>query len=303
MLSPSLKHSKSPASLEAEPEVSERKLPGHIADALAAAGGAADSANRPWAGRDLSPEGETVHQFGNDDGASDLEYLHALDALNEGRGTEADVVAQLATVRLFVPIVAEVAASESGGDPMATDKESDMAMVSLRAPDGRKALPVFTSVRNLERWHSQARPVAVAAPRAALSAAAEDAQLMVIDPGASQTFVVRRPAVWALAQQLEWTPSYLDERVQQAVHRTVEDLPAVTAAGITAGSGVASKLADGRTVSGGGPGPELRIGLTLIPGLDKGQVQSVVSEVQRRLAADQTFVDLVDSLEIKLAAS
>lgn len=283
--------------------MSERKLPGHIADALAAAGGTADSANRPWTGRDLGPEGETVHQFGDDDGASDLDYLRALDALNEGHGTEADVVAQLATVRLFVPIVAEVAVSASGVDSLTTDKESDMAMVTLRAPDGRKALPVFSSVLNLERWHPQARPVAVVAPRAALSAAAEGAQLMVVDPGASQTFVVRRPASWALAQQLEWRPSYVDERVQQAVRRTVEDLPAVTQAGIAAGAGVASKLADGRTVPGGGPGPELRITVTLIPGLDEHQVQSVVSELQTRLAADQEFVDLVDSLEIKLAAS
>lgn len=283
--------------------MSERRLPGHIADALAAAGGAADSANRPWAGRDLGPEGETVHQFGSDDGASDPEYLRTLDALNEGRGTEADVVAQLASIRLFVPIVAEVADSAPGVNSLAADKESDMAMVSLRAPDGRKALPVFSNVVNLERWHPQARPVAVAAPRAALSAAAEDAQLMVIDPGASQTFVVRRPAAWALAQQLDWTPSYLDERVQQAVRRTVEDLPAVTAAGIAAGSGVASKLADGRTAAGGGPGPELRIDVTLIPGLDERQVQSVVTELQTRLASDQAFVDLVDSLEIKLAAS
>jgi hypothetical protein len=283
--------------------VSERKLPGHIADALAAAGGTADSADRPWAGRDLSSEGETVHQFGDDDGESDLDYLRALNALNEGGGTEADVVAQLAGVRLFVPIVAQVAASAAGVDAPTTDKESDMAMVTLRAPDGRKALPVFSSMLNLERWHPEARPVAVIAPRAALSAAAEDAQLMVVDPGASQTFVVRRPAAWALAQQLDWTPSYVDERVQQAVRRTVEDLPAVTEAGIAAGSGVASKLADGRTVSGGGPGPELRINVTLIPGLGGRQVQSIVSELQTRLAADQEFVDLVDSLEIKLAAS
>ncbi|WP_035770151.1 SseB family protein [Arthrobacter castelli] len=283
--------------------MSERKLPSHIADALAASGGATDSADRPWAGRDLSSTGETVHQFGNDDGASDPEYVRTLEALNAGRGTEADVVAQLATVRLFVPIVAEVAAAAPEADSPVDDKESDMAMVSLRAPDGRKALPVFSNVADLERWHPQARPVAVVAPRAALSAAAEDAQLMVVDPGGAQTFVVRRPAAWSLAQQLRWTPSYLNDQVQQAVRRAVEDLQAVTAAGVTAGSGVASSLGDGRTVHGGGPGPELRINVTLIPGLDERQVQSVVSEMQTRLAADQEFVDLVDSLEIKLAAS
>ena len=48
---------------------------------------------------------------------------------------------------------------------------------------------------------ADARPVAVYAARAALSAVAEGAELMVLDPGSEVTFVVRRPGLWALAQQ------------------------------------------------------------------------------------------------------
>lgn len=280
----------------------EGKLPPHIAQALAGAGGVTDSANRPWSGRDLGPGGEAVHQYGNDDGKTDESYRKALDALSSGTGTEADVVAALAGVRVFVPIVAEVAATGKGADGLVTDKESDMAMVSLKAPDGRKALPVFSSVEFLQAWHPEARPVAVTAPRAALSAAAEDAQLMVIDPGAPQTFVVRRPAVWSLAQQEEWTPSYLDDGVRQAVALAAEELPAVHSVQIRRGSGVASLLSDGRRVDGGGPGPELRLIVGLVPGLDEADVKAVVGELQNRLAANKDFVDRVDSLELKLAS-
>ncbi len=283
--------------------MSEGKLPPHIIQALAGAGGVTDSANRPWSGRDLGPEGETVHQYGNDDGRADEKYLKALDELNSGMGSEADVVAALAAVRVFVPIVAEVAATGTGADGLVTDKESDMAMVSLNAPDGRKALPVFSSVEFLQAWHPEARPVAVAAPRAALSAAAEDAQLMVIDPGASQTFVVRRPGVWSLAQQKAWTPSYLDDEVRQAVALAADGLPAIHSTQFSQGSGVASMLSDGRRVDGGGPGPELRLIVGLIPGLHEADVKETVGELQNRLAANKEFVERVDSLEVKLASS
>lgn len=277
------------------------KLPPHIAHALAGAGGVTDSANRPWSGRDLSLEGETVHQYENDDGRTDYAYREALDELNSGTGSEADVLAVLVAVRVFVPIVAEVAATGKGTDGLVTDKESDMAMVSLKAPDGRKALPVFSSVEFLQAWHSGARPVAVAAPRAALSAVAEDAQLMVIDPGAPQTFVVRRPALWSLAQQKAWTPSYLDDEVRQAVAEAADRLPSVHSVQIRPGPGVASLLSDGRHVDGGGPGPELRLIVGLIPGLNESEVKEIVGELQNRLAAEKEFVERVDSLEVKLA--
>ncbi|HET8795994.1 MAG TPA: SseB family protein [Arthrobacter sp.] len=281
----------------------EGKLPPHIAQALAGAGGVTDSANRPWSGRNLGPERETVHRYEDDDGRADEGYRKALDELNSGTGTEAGVVAALAAVRLFVPIVAEVAATGEGADGLVTDKESDMAMVSLKAPDGRKALPVFSSVEFLQAWHPEARPVAVAAPRAALSAAAEDAQLMVIDPGAAQTFVVRRPAAWSLAQQKTWTPSYLDDEVRHAVALAAEGVPAVHSVQIRPGSGVASLLSDGRRVDGGGPGPELRLIVGLIPGLAEADVKEVVGELQTRLAANKEFVERVDSLEVKLASA
>src|SRR5512141_68772 len=86
-----------------------RPLPGHIAAALASAGGGADSAGRPWAGRSLSGEDARIHNFEDDDGAADAGYLAALAALAAGNGDEAAVVASLATARVFVPILATLA--------------------------------------------------------------------------------------------------------------------------------------------------------------------------------------------------
>ena len=185
-----------------------RHLPGHIAAALAGAGGATDSAGQPWAGRSLSGDDAKIHNFEDDDGTADAGYLAAIAGLAAGTGDEAAVVAALATARVFVPILAQLAeegeAPDAHGDGLhgaaTRDKQADMALVTLKAPDGRTAMPVFTSAASLKAWHPEARPVAVYAARAALSAVAEGAELLVLDPGSEVTFVVRRPAVWALAR-------------------------------------------------------------------------------------------------------
>ncbi|MDN3483477.1 SseB family protein [Arthrobacter sp. APC 3897] len=280
--------------------MTERALPGHIAAALAGAGGPADSAGQSWAGRDLSGDGNPLHNFDADDGSADAGYLAALAALEDGTGTEAQVVATLATARVFVPIVASLAEEAESDAGLVADKEADMALVTLTAPDGRKALPVFTSVPALQNWHPKARPVAVYAARAALSAVSEEAQLLVVDPGADITFVVRRPAMWALAQQRDWVPSYADQDVARAVSAAVDVEPSVTGVELVQGPATATRSARGTVIAGGGAGPELRMVLHLAPGLDAQAVQSIAGLLQQRLAADSLFVERVDSLELKI---
>src|SRR3954452_13030328 len=85
-----------------------RHLPGHIAPALAGAGGAADSAGQPWAGRSLSGDDAKIHNFEDDDGTADAGYLGAIARLAGGTADEAAVVAALATARVFVPILAQL---------------------------------------------------------------------------------------------------------------------------------------------------------------------------------------------------
>ncbi|QDY91497.1 SseB family protein [Arthrobacter sp. UKPF54-2] len=287
-----------------------KPLPGHIAAALAGAGGATDSAGQPWAGRSLSGDDAKIHNFEDDDGAADAGYRAALAALAAGTGDEAAVVASLATARVFVPILARLAeegdalAGQEGKEhhsgELHGDKQADMALVTLQAPDGRTALPVFTSAAALAAWHAEARPVAVYAARAALSAVAEGAELLVLDPGSAATFVVRRPAVWALARQHSWTPSYSDPAVAEAVGTAAAGLPALRRVEIQPGGGVASAQAGGGQLPGGGAGPELRMVLYLEDGLDAAAVQSLVAGLNDALARNETFAERVDSIDIKL---
>ncbi|MET4619424.1 hypothetical protein ABIE18_000860 [Arthrobacter sp. 2762] len=281
-------------------DAGRRELPGHIAAALAGAGGATDSAGQPWEGRSLSGDDARIHNFEDDDGTADSGYLAAVAALLNGTGSEAGVVASLATARVFVPVVAQLAEEAEGVDGLHADKQADMALVTLKAPDGRKAMPVFTTAAALEAWHAQARPVAVYAARAALSAVSEDAQLLVLDPGSAFTFVVRRPAMWALAQQRDWTPSYLDDQLEFALASQAEAFPAVRRLETQTGGGVASLTADGRMVPGGGAGPELRIVLFLEDGLDAAAVQSLVADLNEAWAQVESFAEGVDSIEVKL---
>jgi hypothetical protein len=279
---------------------SPRQLPGHIAAALAGAGGAADSAGQPWAGRSLAGDDARIHNFENDDGTAGGAYLAAVAALRDGTGDEAGVVASLATARVFIPIVAQLAEEAEGQNGLQADKQADMALVTLKAADGRTAMPAFTSTAALAAWHPGARPVAVYAARAALSAVAEGAELLVLDPGSEFTFVVRRPAVWALAQQHEWTPSYADEELAAELGRAAAGFPAVRHIELVPGRGVAARAADGTVVGGGGAGPELQVVLYLEDGLDAAGVQELVAGLQEQWSRNVLFGERVDSIDIKL---
>src|SRR5690606_18587419 len=121
-----------------------------------------------------------------------------------------DVVARLAQTRVLVPVLAEVEATgtvEHDGVEHTVDKEASSGVVALESADGRRALPVFTSVASMRAWRADARPVPVEATRAALSAVNEKWSLLVIDPEGPVTALVPRPAVWALAQGIEWRPA------------------------------------------------------------------------------------------------
>lgn len=284
-----------------DPRISpQRHLPGHIAAALAGAGGAGDSAGQPWAGRSLAGDDAKIHNFENDDGTADAGYVAAVRALQTGTGDEAGVVAALATARVFIPIVAQLAEEAETADGLHADKQADMALVTLKAADGRTAMPAFTSAAALSAWHPEARPVAVYAARAALSAVAEGAELLVLDPGSDVTFVVRRPAMWALAQQHQWVPSYADQDVAREMGQAASGFAAVRNIELQPGRGVATRTADGAVLAGGGPGPELQVVLYLEDGLDAGSVQELVSDLQAAWSRNVLFGERVDSIEVKL---
>lgn len=274
--------------------MTERRLPVHIAAQLAGAGGTEDTGGQAWAGRNLGEGTSHTHLFPDDDGAAAPAVLRALEALRAGRGDEASVVAALAGVRVFVPVVAEVASSTVTDAGLVADKE---------AADGRQVLPVFTSTAALSAWHATARPVATDVRRAAVSAVKDGTQLLVLDPGSALPFVVRRPALWALARGQAWLPSYRSPRVAEAVARSAAGLPGVAAARTAPGDGVASRATDGTTVPGGGTGPELAVVLDLVPGLDRAALDDVVARLQARLSTEPALAEGVDSVQVRLTTT
>ncbi|MGY4646166.1 SseB family protein [Cellulomonas sp. URHB0016] len=241
------------------------------------------------AGRELPPSSP----FAGDDGTADPVVTAALEAYGAGSGPLADVVAALAGTRVLVPVLAELETADvvvHGGHAHVVDKEASAGVVALRTPDGRTALPVFTSVATVAAWRPDARPVPSDVARAALSVVSEGWDVVVVDPGGPVTALVPRPAVWALAQQLPWVPAVADGRVDQDIDRAVrEALSAV--AGVVGASTVPGTRA------------EVAVVLTLVPGLDRAGLDAVLAQVNAALAADETVATRVDSLDLRLRAA
>ncbi|MDF2145911.1 SseB family protein [Knoellia sp. p5-6-4] len=239
-------------------------------------GGQHDSAGVPWGGRELTGTG-----FDDDTGAADP----ALAAALEHPGDEAALMGAVAPARLLVPIVAEpVSVEEVGG--LVAEKQTDMAAVTLVAPDGQRALPVFTSLETLQAWDPQARPVPVTASRAAQAAVSERCDVMVLDVAGPRTVVLRPSMVWALAQQRDWVPAHEDPVVERAVAAAVRPEESVRAHAVGAG------LPQGRGV--------LAVTLELVPGLTAEQVQAVATRVGERLATDGELRARVDGLAFSI---
>ncbi|MDR4533335.1 SseB family protein [Glutamicibacter sp. PS] len=284
-------------------QTSQRHLPGHIAAALARAGEPSDSAGQSWEGRDLSGEGNPLHNFDQDDGLANPDVVAAIQALRAGTGDEAGVHAALANARVFVAVVAQLGEEAMTEHGFASDKEADMALVKIKAPDGRMALPIFTTVGDLQAWHPQARPVAVYAPRAALSAVSEEAQLLVMNPGSEFTFVLRRPGVWTLAKQVPWVPSYRDESLAELIGQAVAEHQMIDSVRLGPGRGVASRDRDGAVVGGGGVGPELNVQLVFRHGTPKELAEATARQIHTELAQDVHFAEAVDSMELSLMST
>ncbi|MEV5380754.1 MULTISPECIES: SseB family protein [Streptomyces] len=180
--------------------------------------------------------------FSDDDGSADAELTAALAAWSaeRDRGAEARVLAALRGARLLVPVVAVLGEVETGPDGLKREKTSDMAVPTLQAPDGRKALPAFTSIESLARWRADARPVAVPLHQALQAAAHEKADTIVLDMAGPVPYQLTGPALLALAEGRESTDPLTDPAVAEALRTVLTAEPAVRRAHL-----VPSREADG----------------------------------------------------------
>lgn len=244
----------------------------------------ADSAGVPWEGRSFEP-----NRHAADDGSADPRLLAALLSFREGTGDQLEVVEAYRSARLLIPLIAEKGDHGIGAHGLPVDKTQELSIVTVAAPDGRRVLPVFTSVDTMRAWDASARPVPVDGVRTALSAVDDDTDLIVIDAGSATEFVLRRPAVWAIGQGTPWEPSFTSPEVF---------------AGLQASIGAELAVLD-LAVSPGDPGarlrgPELVVRLELMPGLDQSELDAVLARLAKRWAADDRIAVLVDSLTVKL---
>ncbi|MFC8722162.1 SseB family protein [Kitasatospora sp. NPDC057198] len=208
--------------------------------------------------------------FAADDGTADPALAAALAAWQQDPATEPDLLAALTPSRLMVPIVALLGEVEVDADGHKHEKTSDMAVPVVEAPDGRRALPAFTSLASMAAWRPDARPAPTVAPQAAMVAFAERADTLLIDPAGPVSYQLTGARLRAVAENRRYLPPHRDPEVHQALRTLLAAEPAVAAAHLT-------------------PAPDADATLALVladPAADPAAVQALAARLGRSLAAD-----------------
>lgn len=243
--------------------------------------GPADSAGLPWAGRDLKPS-----PFSGDSGHADPEVAATLEQWRAGQVPLPTLVAALAGKRVVVPVMAEVenlVVNEATN--LVSDKDASTGIVCVLAPDGRTALPIFTSVPALTRWKKDARPIPVEVERAALAAVSEQWPLLVVDPGDEKPAIIPRPAVWAIAQGKadQWVPAPQDKELREDIRAQIRQIPAVQDVQVEAGRRA-----------------ETAVVMQITPGLSRQELSAVLARVEGLLAQNEMVAQRVDGIELRV---
>lgn len=258
----------------------------------------ADSAGQPFEGRSFTP-----NPFAGDSGQSDPDVARALEEFFRGQANAGDtasdpeqarlwvaVVHAVRTARLLSPLIAEAGdrgVTESGHT---VEKTQELSVPHLQGPDGRPVAPVFSDVGSLAAWNPAARPIPVDGQRAALAAASDGLDLMVLNPGSTQSVVFRRGAIRALATGEDYQPPWAEGAVAEAV-----------AEGVGAGGGdiVAHKIVPGDP-SQGLAGPEVLVILGIRSGLDEAALRAVTDAVAEAWLASAVLAERCDGISARV---
>jgi hypothetical protein len=264
-----------------------RELPAHFREKSRYT----DTAGTAWAGRDY-----TESPFPDDDGSAPPALRAALDAVADGQDPfHEHLVAALAAGRVLVPIMAVATEEGATAHGLTGDNGADMAMVSITAPDGSAALPVFSSVAALSRWRTDARPVPTVTAQAAQAAVQENITSLLLDPVGPDDhpdddaarpgpILLQRSILWALAQGRTWVPPHQDPELATELARVAAGVDEVL--GLSAGPGTTT---------------EVVLHVRLVPGLDRDGVQRVVSHLSQLLSVSRPVADRITSLTLSLA--
>lgn len=243
-----------------------------------------DSAGVPWEGRTFQPNPHAA-----DSGETPPDVSEALGAWRSGSGTYSALIAAFATNRFLIPLVAHAGDDFDADNPVMEDKIQELSVVTVAGPGGEKVIPVFTSAAAIKNWNAEARPIPIDAQRVALAAASEHTDRIVVNAG-TDSIVLRRPAVWAMAQGVDYlapweSPDFLTET--RVLLADVEHLDDVT---VIAG--------DPRST---GAGSDVSLSLTIVADLDPEAVRAVIDQVQARVSGSELFTSQVDALTLTLS--
>ncbi|MCD0450876.1 SseB family protein [Actinocorallia sp. API 0066] len=218
-------------------------------------------------------------QFPDDDGSADPRLQAALTAYAGGRAAEHTVLEALSHARLLVPIVA-VLNQEETVHGLRREKESDMALPTLIGADGRRGVLGFTSLKTLQLWQADARPVPVRSRDACRTALDEGADALVVDVAGPVPFAVDGVRLHLLAEGAPVPPPHRDPDVLAAIEAAFRPEPGVTGVRV-----------------GPGNDTELSVRFHVDPGMDE---QAAVRRVGDRLA-DVLRGRIVGGVELTVA--
>jgi hypothetical protein len=193
-------------------------------------------------------QGLTVAEpkFPGDDGAAEPAVLAALTAYAAGQGSEHAALTALARSRLLVPVVAMPVGEQAEADDQGSEESTEMALPTMVAQDGSRAILAFTCLEALQRWRSDARPVPVPAASAWL-AGTQEADAVVVDVAGPITLAVDGARLAALAAGRPVPLPHQDPEVLAALQAALEREPLIVAAAVT--------TPDQRVTATGGAGP------------------------------------------------
>lgn len=242
-----------------------------------------DSAGVPWEGRSFQP-----NPHAGDSGETPPDVASALTAWRNGPGTYSALVAAFAANRFLIPLVAHAGDDFDADNPVMEDKVQELSVVTVAGPDGEKVIPVFTSATAMKTWNPEARPIPIDAQRVALAAASEHTDRIVVNPG-TDSVVVRRPALWAMAQGETFNAPWESAEFLEETRALLAGIAHIDDVTLSAG--------DPRST---GDGPDVTLSFTVVSGLVPAAVSTLTEAVRERVSGSDTFTSRVDALALIL---
>ena len=139
----------------------------------------------------------------NDKGEADPVLLNLL--INRNPDYQYQVFNKLRSSRLIGAIVAR------------KEKNVEMMQALFTSNDGKNAMPLFTSLNELDKWNNQARPLPLPAMEFARQVIEQNLDALILDIAAEHRFVVEHYMLHCLANNIGWTYPYLDRQIRELI--------------------------------------------------------------------------------------